>query len=319
MFVLTVFLLGSSVAYAGPDDLQACCRAGGIEFCEDHLRVYGEKTRVSRDPGGWLLEGVYAYTCDGAVAFQGDAVVYLDHAPAPDEIAMPEVPAELVACFLRSCALPPNRCASAPSATGVRTVVSCTGEAPPTAGGTRVIIGSKVILADPVAVNTAPAAPTPAPPAPVSGQNPTMSDPIAALVAGLPPDPTAPCQAATDSARVESRQLVIHADDLRIAGDYPGALARFRAALTVDRCNAYGWLGLGQAAAALARPDLAIRGLKNATMLMPKHYGAWTELGKAYETIGQIPHAVDAYNRALALNSGYAEAQAGARRLGAGP
>jgi hypothetical protein len=163
---------------------------------------------------------------------------------------------------------------------------------------------------------TAPTAPTtpaiPAAPA-WSGANP--DDPVNALVAGLPSDPTASCAPPSEAARAEARTLANAAEELRIAGRFNDALARFRAVVQIDRCNAWGWLGIGQTATALARPDVAVRALRNAVTLLPRHYGAWTELGKAYETVGDASRAASAYQSALAVRPDYAEAAAGARRV----
>lgn len=323
--MLTFLTIFFPAVWAGAPEQAACCAAAGVEGCGGRLRLMGEETQISRDPGGWLLEGSWVVSCDGQARFVGDEQVYLDHAPQPGEIVMPEVANAEVSCFASACALPQGLCVSDPDAAGRRGVRLCANGMAPTATDllkppiattvTKVVIGGKLLYADPVApVAPAPAA-APAPAPAVAVGNLSVTDPIAALVAGLPPDPSPTCKAASDAARVESRQLVLNADDLRIAGDNAGALARFRAALSVDRCNAYGWLGLGQAALALSRADLAVRALKNATLLLPRHYGAWTELGKAYEALGQRTTASEAFQQALAINPDYTDAQAGAKRI----
>lgn len=322
--VLTLLTVWLPLAWAGAPEQTACCAASGVDGCGGRLRLYGEDTRLSRDAGGWLLDGAWLVTCDGIASFADDEQVYLDHAPQPGEIVMPEVASAEVSCFASACSLPQGLCVSDADAYGRRSVRLCANGMPPTpadlrrppvaATVTRVVIGGKLLYAGPVAPPVA--APPPPEPAPaVAVGNLSVNDPIAALVAGLPPDPTPTCKAASDAARVESRQLVLNADDLRISGDNAGALARFRAALSVDRCNAYGWLGLGQAALSLSRPDLGVRALSNATLLLPRHYGAWTELGKAYEALGDRPQAQNAYARALGLNPEYPDAVAGARRV----
>lgn len=346
-------------AWAGEAECQACCRAAGLASCGAELRVYDDGARITRDPGGWALTGLWVVSCDGTAHFDPDAVVYLDHAPRREEIAMPEVDPAEITCFAQSCQLPADLCVSTPDAAGNRFLNTCSsGYEPgpgalqrppaPRANAVRVSMDGRVFDAGVVTAPTggmstggkttggsgaggtsasgtstsgtstsAPntvAATSAAVPAPVGSV--TVADPVASLIAGLPPDPSPSCSPASDAVRIEARQLVLYGDDLRLAGDNNGALARFRAALTVDRCNPYGWMGLGQAASALSRPDLAIRALRNTVSLMPKHYGAWTELGKAYEAIGQSTLARTAYEQALALNPAYPEAVAGAARMG---
>ncbi|MFN7143483.1 MAG: hypothetical protein ACK4YP_06905, partial [Myxococcota bacterium] len=96
--------------------------------------------------------------------------------------------------------------------------------------------------------------------------------------------------------------------------DAAGALSEYRAALTMDVCNAYAWLGIGEIAGGAARPDLAVRALRNTTRILPGHYGAWTMLGKAYEALRQSQLAAEAYATALELRPGLPEAVEGWRR-----
>ena len=140
---------------------------------------------------------------------------------------------------------------------------------------------------------------------------------IAQLTDGLPRDPPSACEAPMEALRGEARKQVMAGDDLRMAKDGDGAVQKYRAALSMDSCNGYAWLGLGEAALTLKRPDIAIRPLRNATTLMPKHYGAWTELGESYEAIGQNTQAVDAYRQALTVKPGHPGAMSGLTRLGA--
>ena len=134
------------------------------------------------------------------------------------------------------------------------------------------------------------------------------------FAAGLPPDPPAECYASDGNRAAAGRAQVMAGDDRRILGDHIGAVSAYRAAVTLDQCSAYGWVGLGQSALALNRPDLATRALVNATRLMPAHYGAWVELGRAYEGIQQKVRAHAAYEEALARQPNHAEANAGWRR-----
>jgi tetratricopeptide (TPR) repeat protein len=141
-------------------------------------------------------------------------------------------------------------------------------------------------------------------------------DAVALLTQGLPRDPPAECEAPMEALRGEARKQVMAGDDLRLGKDAAGAIQKYRAALSMDACNGYAWLGLGESAVAIDRPDIAIRALRNATTLLPQHYGAWTELGQSYEAIRQLDLAVAAYKKAVALKAGLEIPLAGLQRLG---
>jgi len=174
---------------------------------------------------------------------------------------------------------------------------------------------------------TAPAAPayvaptTPAAPttttAPSTFTPQQSTDPMATLAASLPTDPPETCKATSDALRGEARKRVDSGDDRRMRKDAMGALQEYRAALTMDVCNAYAWNGIGDIANDAARPDLAVRALRNTTRLLPGHYGAWTMLGKNYEALRQMPLAAEAYTKALELRPGLPEALDGWRRTAA--
>ncbi|MES2642570.1 MAG: hypothetical protein V4850_24005 [Myxococcota bacterium] len=169
----------------------------------------------------------------------------------------------------------------------------------------------------PVPVYT-PAPPPVAPAPPVAApQPPPSSDPMAALAATLPADPPTACKPPADALRGEARKRVDSGDDRRIKKDALGALQEYRAALTMDPCNAYAWNGIGDIANEAARPDLAVRALRNTTRLLPGHYGAWTMLGRNYEALRQNVLAAEAYAQALQLRPGLPEALDGWRRTAA--
>lgn len=174
----------------------------------------------------------------------------------------------------------------------------------------------------PSATPTYTPAPAPVPVAPSAYNTPPPTstapklDAVAQLTQGLPRDPPEECEAPIEALRSEARKQVMTGDDLRLGKDAAGAIQKYRAALSMDACNGYAWLGLGESAVALERPDIAIRALRNATTLLPQHYGAWTELGQAYEAIQQVDMAISAYKKALALKPGLAVPMAGVQRLG---
>lgn len=151
---------------------------------------------------------------------------------------------------------------------------------------------------------------------PPPGSSAVKLDAVALLTQGLPRDPPAECEAPMEALRGEARKQVMAGDDLRVGKDAAGAIQKYRAALSMDSCNGYAWLGLGESAVAINRPDIAIRALRNATTLMPQHYGAWTELGQSYEAIRQVDLAVAAYKKAVALKAGLEIPLAGLQRLG---
>ncbi len=194
----------------------------------------------------------------------------------------------------------------------------------PVVGGVMgpVVTGAPAATWTPSATSTYTPSSTPSPASPSAFNTPppasTLAKPdaIAQLTEGLPRDPPSECEAPMEALRGEARKQVMTGDDLRMGKDAAGAIQKYRAALSMDSCNGYAWLGLGESAVALSRPDIAIRALRNATTLMPQHYGAWTELGQCYEAIGQAEMAVGAYKKAVALKPGLEIPLAGLQRLG---
>ncbi len=159
-------------------------------------------------------------------------------------------------------------------------------------------------------------APVAAPPVPTAAATAGKTDPMTQLTVGLPKDPPQDCEAPSDELHSEARKQVMAGDDLRLAKDVSGAVSKYRAALSMDTCNAYAWFGLGESAIVLNRQDIAIRALHNTITLMPQNYGAWLDLGQAYEAIRQVDAAVAAYQQALAAKPGLQAAVDGLARLG---
>lgn len=142
---------------------------------------------------------------------------------------------------------------------------------------------------------------------------------IELLMRGMPPDPPAECRTPSDALKTAGRQQVDLGDEARMKRDNLGGVKAYLAALAMDKCNGYAWMGLGTIAVELKRPDLAIRALEPATHLMPVHYGAWTQLGQQYEAMHQNQLAQAAYWKALELSPSLAEARAGLARVGGAP
>lgn len=317
-----VLLLVVSVSFATEPDCRACCAAAGVSDCETTLRAYGEgESRVSKDSGGWQVQGAYVVGCDGRAWFDEQRTVYLDHQPRPGEVIMPEAHPLAVRCFIEACRTPRDTLVVGPDPTGNWTLrVREAARAPtamemrripepvPTARRTVVILGDTPLLVEAVTAPAAAALPAPPPTA-------TM-DPLTTLLDLTPPDPPSNCVPPSEAVASQARRMILDGDDKRVRGDLVGAIQTYRAALSMSGCDAFGWVGLGEVARVLDRPDLAIRSFQVATRLLPSHYGAWVALGAAYEEVGQTTLAHRAYERALAARPDHAEANAGWRRTG---
>lgn len=341
-------------AFAGGATCVQCCQAGGLGGCSTELQVHGEGSVTAREAAGWRVTGLWEVSCGGEGMFDPGATVRMDHEPLPGEVLMPQANPLKVHCVRQSCDLPVDTCLSAANASGHVYLLGCDDglaagaralrtapTRPRYASPVVVVVDGKPLVAEPTAATPRPTgivAGAPAgvtvPPAVVpgtpalgpgtpavvpgvpAGASALPPDALAELTAPLPKDPTVPCRAAGDAVRSEARKRVDIGDERRVARDMAGAIHEYRAALSMDGCSAYGWLGLGQTAASLGRPDIAVRALENATRILPAHYGAWSSLGRAYEDVGQIDRAARAYDRALALNPSLGEALEGRRRTG---
>jgi predicted Zn-dependent protease len=117
-----------------------------------------------------------------------------------------------------------------------------------------------------------------------------------------------------DALKSEARKHVDLGDEHRMRHDAAAAGKEYRAALSMDPCSAYAWIGVGQAATDAARVDIAVKALQVGVRLAPSHYTAWTLLGRNYELMGQRALAAEAYGRALAQRPTLQEAQEGLAR-----
>lgn len=337
-----MLFLTLSAAFA-QDACTECCRAGGLSTCNAELRVLSEGSRVARGPNGWTVSGQWVIGCDGQARYDAEGTVTIDHEPGYGELVMIALNPLQVHCFDQACALPAGTCLSPANDQGAMTLVDCADSLPVDARamsrppGSRpgnaalvVVVDGKPLVADlvhaqpyaahPVSAAGVPPAtnpvqtPTPATTFAVPGQSAAVNPGTASTSLDLPADPPAVCKPPGDAMRAEGRRRVDMGDERRMVKDSVGAAREYRAALTMDTCNGYAWLGLGEAAAQLSRPDVAIRALKNATNLLPKHYGAWVLLGKGYEAIGQRTMAGNAYSEALKLSPGLPDAVEGYAR-----
>ena len=163
-----------------------------------------------------------------------------------------------------------------------------------------------------------PAAP-PAQPAAPARPAPTPATPAQPRFDGveitIPAPPSPSCSTAAALA-AESRRRVELATAAMRAGEGQRAADELAAALTLDRCNAFAWVSLGDLALKASRPDLAVRALREGIKLQPDYYGALTSMGQAYEVLGQAHLARDAYERALAIRPDHSPARQGLDRVG---
>lgn len=130
-----------------------------------------------------------------------------------------------------------------------------------------------------------------------------------------PPDPCPPASSRRDAGAAQ----VDLGDEQRVAGDLDAALGHYRAALAVDTCNGHAWGAIGSLLMEGGRTEDAERALAYGARLVPQNVRAWTELGRARETLGRVEGAIAAYHEALSRQDDYAPAAAGLRRVTHGP
>ncbi|MCB9746432.1 MAG: tetratricopeptide repeat protein [Alphaproteobacteria bacterium] len=166
---------------------------------------------------------------------------------------------------------------------------------------------------------TAYSAPQPAYTAPQPSYTAPASAPAAKPVdLSAPTPPKGPCSTPV-SLIAESSRHVDLGNEAEIAQDVQTAADEYRAAITMDACNALAWAALGSLALREGQAADAVTPLRVAHKLKPEHYGVATDLGRAYERLGQSAQAVEAYRDALEARPGHAPAKQGLDRLGASP
>ncbi|MCB9764281.1 MAG: tetratricopeptide repeat protein [Alphaproteobacteria bacterium] len=183
--------------------------------------------------------------------------------------------------------------------------------------------------AAPVAQPTPVAQPAPQPTAVTipSAQPAAVAAPTQVSIGGQPDAdvdvsaPKRPPQTCNTAAALikESTRHVDLGNEAEVSAQLGKAADEYRAAITMHPCNAFAWVALGRLALRVGRPDQAVQSLEIGLELAPNHYGAATELGRAYEALGQRARAIDAYNAALAANPQHAPARQALVRLGATP
>lgn len=321
-------LLGA-LALAGVDDYQACAeRVGGGPGPTD-LQAVGPGSQIEVIGGAHSLVGVWTIACAGTVSYAPDARTAI---PGPLEMGtvITGMNASTTACFDAACRLPPNLCIRH-EGDRVR-VVHCIGGAPPainhwqarpTEDTAAVVLGDRVIKAERIPIPTDPGLPAVLhPPTGSPAVSPTPQDvgdtfDKSSLDLSLPAEPPNPC-IPNVAMRKPSAEQVDAGNAAAATRDWPMAVGKYRAAITIDECNAFAWADLGEALIGLGEPGRARTALQTATRLMPKHYRAWTNLGAVEERLGRKPQAAEAYRQALAARSGYPPAEQGLLRVDEG-
>jgi Tfp pilus assembly protein PilF len=291
---------------AGPlEQLASCCRAAGAAACPSELFAMGPGSQARELSAGLTpsvheLVGIWKLRCAGGTAFEPQRTLVVTEPPV-EGLVLGALDAAVASCFERSCMLPSGICLR--SQQGKLHVVGCSDGLPPAAAmWSNPVRGPAPVAAAP------PAVPQPSPSGPAPG----------GLDLAVPARPSLPCTAQA-STRTLSNQQVDQGNDAVVAGDLALALDRYRAAITLHRCNAFAWAALGEALWQAGHPLPARDAFEGATALMPAHFHAWTRLGEAQEQLGEQGAAAVSFRRALEQKPGHAPALAGMARLQQAP
>jgi len=316
-------------AAADSSSCQECCKSRGLAGCPTKWRIYGEGSETSPESGGWRIVGVWSLDCENGAIFDGGATTMLVDHPKSGEFLRLASPPDTIRCFERNCALPVGSCIREDSSNTFYLVRCADGKAlssreyqtrPPTptirarpATETPVVTPTRVIIpntdSDPAPVS----ATTPPTQVAIGGQvRSTQSSRVSQIE--LPDPPPQECKT-SDLLRAESRRHVDRGDVARQSRKSDQAVNEYKAAISLDPCNAYAWSTLGELAYDLKQPNQAIRALRVTTRLMPRHYGALTLLGLAYEQLGRTALAESAFQDALAIAPDHQPAQVGLKRV----
>lgn len=295
LFVL-LFFLTAGPALADADACIACCKAAGLAGCPTRVRVFGDGSIAAQEMGGWRVKGIWWLGCDEIARFDDGATVVLDHVPAPGEILLAGNPADTARCFAQSCSLPASGCLEVRDS--AFRLMRCTDGRPLSQAEMRVAGNAPTQTR---VVNRE--------------QNPgTTPPPPASAQLDLPAPPGTPCHTAS-ALQSEALRRIELGDQAAVAGHTQRAADEYRAALTMDRCSARAWAAIGRLALRVRRPDLAATALASATQLAPRQPEALTDLGLAYELLGQLEQAEVAYTRALTVSPGHPSAAEGLIRV----
>ena len=305
-----------AAALAGTPGYQACCAAAGATACPVDLYASGPGSSLAAEGVATKLTGVWTLSCDGGARFDPAASQLTAARPAEGGVISP-IAQSAAACFDAACKLPAALCLVHE---GDRArVVACDRTAAslalwqslPVEDTRAAVVDKRVLTVRDVSASTprapvqAVAAAVPPPTAPA-----VASTPVDLTVPDAPPDPCRP-----SAQRLESQAQVGDGNSAALKGDFGYALQRYRAAITLNNCNAFAWADLGEAFLALKDAGKARSVLLIATRLMPSHYTAWANLGKSHEILGDLLAAAGAYEKALEAKPGFAPAAEGLARV----
>ncbi len=327
-----MLLLLASLAFADEIARNSCCAAvGAAGTCANELSIYGEGSTAAPGTAGLVVTGAWRMSCGQPARFDTNYRTTVEREPRKGDVL--SAPSPLSAhCFAQACEMPATTCLQADPdghvavlgcADGLPPSAEALSKAPPRKFNRAVVV---VVEGRPLVVDAQPAGGE-APPARTVSASPTTADTSAAamtsalaeLTASFPEDPPDACKPKSESLRGEARRHVDLGDEKRIARDTLGALTQYRVSLTMDVCNGYAWVGIGEVAFSGQRPDLAAHALRNATRLLPRNYHAFVSLGRSYEALGQSGLAAEAFRAALDLSPSLQEARLGLARTSGAP
>jgi hypothetical protein len=336
--LLGATLLGAD-ARADEAAYLACCARLGEASCPTTVDALGPRPDGLPHPHGGRVTGAWQLSCDDGAAWYPAAQRTLP-VPAPEGLLM-GLPPTAARCFAAACALPADLCVHVRDS-GARALRCGDGApAPGVVWSAAAVEPGQVVLSQgralravvrtPLAPGEAlpPAAAATSGAAPVGPAGPSAPAYVSygdALAAGrptaggldlsLPEAPADPC-VTTPALRQPAIDQVDQGDEAALQRDAARAAGHYRAALSLDRCNATAWTGLGRAWLDAGAAAQAATALVHAARLQPRYAPAWSLLGRAREALGQPDLAREAWKIALDLKPGDADATAGLRRLGA--
>jgi len=248
---------------------------------------------------GWRLIGVWSLDCDAGASFDSGGTALIADEPGAGEVLRGASPRSTVRCFAQHCALPDGACIRERDD---RFYLERCSDGEALSAAYMRVPGRPV--RGPGSAPVAPLASAPTRPA-AAGSTPAIE---------LPTPPGGDCDL-PPVLRAEAARRVGIAQSHARAGRLPHAVSEYQAGLSMDRCSAAAWSGLGQAAYWLGDADVASRALAVGLSLAPGDAAAWTALGAAHEALGRYAEATSAYQQALALDPNRPAARSGLNRV----
>jgi hypothetical protein len=309
---MMVWVLVLADALAADANLASCCTAVGAAACPDQLTVVGPASSQAPAQQGVSVTGAWTLTCSTGATWDGLAATTVSKTYATGTVLTPMLPAA-AACFEVSCALPTGACLHND---GKRTWVAGCGDAhdlsdaqwraPTRPGRPAAVVAGRVLGA------------TIQPGQPGDGQaggTVPAPAPTAAVDSTVPSAPPDRCNT-SPTLREPSNQQVDAGNEAVVQGKLAEAADRYRAAISINPCNAFGWAALGEVLKNAGHPTQAAAALGAATRLMPTNFHAWMVLGSVREQQRDVAGAVQAYQRALVAKPGHPPAAEALARLG---